>query len=176
MPDPGRNHSQAAALLAACALFSAAALALGLLLQHVFDMQPCAWCVLQRLLFLLVGVVSAVGAWALHSRGGRIAAVLLADALAAAGLAAALYQQFVASLSDSCNLTFADRVVMALSLHELAPSMFLATASCAEANLPLLGLPFAVWSAAAFILLGLMLMLALVLLLRPGPLERRAGR
>ncbi len=140
-------------LLAACAVFCAAALVLALVLQHLFDMQPCAWCVLQRGLFLLAGLGCAVGAWLLRSRGGRAVFALFAGASAAAGLAAALYQHLVAARSDACMLTLADRIVMALSLHEIAPSMFLATASCADANLPLLGVPFALWSAAAFVLL-----------------------
>lgn len=161
-----RHHGRAAALLAACALFCALALVLGQVAQHVFDMQPCAWCVLQRLIFLVAGVACATGAWALRSRPGRLGAALVADLAVSAGLVAALYQHFVASRTDSCALTFADRLVMALSLHELAPSMFLATASCAEANIPLFGVPFALWSAAAFLLLSIAVALALVDLLR----------
>lgn len=167
MPDLAQGR--AATLLAACAYFCAAALALGQVAQHAFDMQPCAWCVLQRLLFLLAGISCALGAWVLRSRPGRLLATLAADLLVSAGLAAALYQHFVASRTDSCALTLADRVVMALSLPEIAPSMFLATASCAEANLPLLGIPFALWSAAAFLLLAVGLGLALVGLLRGRP-------
>jgi len=171
---PNHDKARAAALLAACALFCALVLVLGLVLQHAFDMQPCAWCVLQRLIFLLVGVACALGAWVLRSGLPRLGATLAADLLASAGLAAALYQHFVASRTDSCALTLADRIVMALSLHELAPSVFLATASCAEANLPLLGIPFALWSAAAFLLTGVGLALALVLLLRSRAVLRRA--
>ncbi|HWS74629.1 MAG TPA: disulfide bond formation protein B [Quisquiliibacterium sp.] len=172
MPD--RDQSRAGALLAACALFCAVVVVLGQVFQHVFDMQPCAWCVLQRLLFLLVGVACALGAWVLRSRLPRLGATLAADLFASAGLAAALYQHFVASRTDSCVLTLADRIVMALSLHELAPSVFLATASCAEANLPLLGIPFALWSAAAFLMLGVAAALALVLQLRSRAVLRRA--
>ena len=44
---------------------------------------------------------------------------------------------------------------MALHLHELAPWMFVAYASCDRANVPLLGIPFAIWSATLYVLLGL---------------------
>lgn len=165
---------RAGTLLAAIALTAAAAVGLALVSQHRWDMQPCAWCVLQRLLFLLVGLACAAGAWVLRSRGPRLGAALLAEAFAAAGLAAALYQHLVASRSDSCVLTLADRIVMALSLHEIAPSMFLATASCAEANLPLLGIPFALWSATAFLLLGVALGLVLLSLLGRGAAAPRS--
>ena len=70
------------------------------------------------------------------------------------GLWAALHQQFVASQSQSCAFTFADRTLMKLRLDESLPWLFEATASCSEANVPLLGLPFALWSAALFVLLA----------------------
>lgn len=149
-------------VLAAGAAVCAALLAIGEVMQHVFGMQPCSWCVLQRLIFLLVGLCCAVGALAARSGHLRLAAILLADALSAAGLAAALYQQLVASKSASCLMTLADRIVMALSLHEIAPWMFMPTAPCNEANLPLFGLPFALWSAAGFVLIGTGAALALV--------------
>jgi disulfide bond formation protein DsbB len=171
LPDGAR--ARAVGLLTACALFCAFVLVLGQVAQHLLGMQPCAWCVLQRLLFLLAGIACGLGAWVLRARPARIGATLVADLFASAGLVAALWQHFVASRTDSCALTLADRIVMALSLHELAPSMFLATASCAEANVPLLGIPFALWSAAAFLLLGGALALALVSLLRAGSVLRR---
>lgn len=127
--------------------------ALALVLQHVADMQPCAWCVLQRLIYLVIGSLALVAAFTPRS-GARRTWMLLGLAGCAAGLAAALYQHFVAARSDSCALTLADKVIMALQLHELAPWMFVAYAPCNKANLPLLGVPFALWSAALFVALG----------------------
>ena len=40
------------ALLALAAAAALAAVAAALVTQHVFDMQPCPWCVLQRVIFL----------------------------------------------------------------------------------------------------------------------------
>ncbi len=155
-------------LLAACAVASFGALAIGQVLQHQFGMAPCPWCVLQRLIFVLVGVAAAIGAWAIGARGGRIGAALAVDALATTGMAAALYQHFVASRAEACGLTVADRVIMALSLHEIMPSMFFADAPCSEANLPFLGVPFALWSFAAFATVGALAATALVVMLRGG--------
>ena len=42
------------------ALLSLAAVAAALVSQHMFDMQPCPWCVLQRLIFLAIAGVSAL--------------------------------------------------------------------------------------------------------------------
>lgn len=135
------------------ALLSWGAVAVALVLQHGFAMKPCIWCVLQRLIFLIVGALAIVGsiAWPAAPLGRVFAG---AAALAgAAGVAAALYQQFVAAQTSSCPFGIADKLVMALDLDESLPWLFKATASCSEANLPLFGLPFALWSAALFAVL-----------------------
>jgi len=149
MPDRGRS------LLLACAVFALAAVGAALVLQHAFDMRPCAWCTLQRLVYLVVAAFALLG-WALGARVAlRRGFALLAALASAGGLAAALQQQFVAAKTASCAFTFADRVLMQLRLDEAAPWLFFADASCSEANLPLLGVPFALWSAAAFVLLAI---------------------
>jgi disulfide bond formation protein DsbB len=134
-------------MAAACAV----ALGLALAAQYGWDMRPCPWCVLQRLLFVVIGVLCAVGALAPQLRRPLAGLSLLT---AVAGVAAALYQHTVAAASFSCNLTFADKVVSGLKLDSLLPSVFSATASCAEAAVSVLGVPFAYWSLALFVLLG----------------------
>jgi len=167
LADP--RASNAARLFAAGAAASVVVLAVGLVLQHGFDKQPCAWCVLQRLVFVAIGVVCVIGALAVRARSAQIAAALVADALAVAGAAAALYQHFVASLSDSCGVSLADKLIVALSLHEIAPWMFFADAPCNQANMPFLGVPFALWSLAGFLFMGAGAMAALLVLLRGTP-------
>ena len=81
----------------------------------------------------------------------------LALLMALAGVAAAMYQQLVATEDLSCALSLADRIITGLQLDALAPWMFQATAMCHEANLPMLGIPFAIWSVMLFSLLGLLL-------------------
>ena len=160
------QSTQATRLLAACAVASVAILALALALQYGFGKQPCAWCVLQRLVFVLIAVVCTLGALLPRVRVAQMAAAIAADALAACGAAAALYLHFVASKSESCALTFADQVIMALDLHETVPWMFFADAPCNEANMPFLGVPFALWSFAGFAVVGAGAVMALVALLR----------
>lgn len=148
MPDRARP------LLLACAVFALAAVGAALVLQHVFDMRPCAWCAFQRLVYLLVAAFALAG-WA--SGAGTVARrsfAALAALTALGGLWAALHQQFVAAQSQSCAFTFADRVLLQLRLDETLPWLFAADASCSEANVPLLGVPFALWSVAAFALLA----------------------
>jgi len=53
-------------------------------------------------------------------------------------------------------LTLADKIISAMKLDTLLPSVFSATASCADAAVNLLGVPYAFWSLGLFAGLGLM--------------------
>jgi disulfide bond formation protein DsbB len=131
--------------LAGIALASFAAVGAALVAQHAFGIKPCPWCVMQRGIFLLIGALALLG-WVLRGLP-RKGALLLVAALAAAGIAAALWQNQVAAKSASCAMTLADRINGALGLEERLPYVFMVTANCAEAAAyRLLGLPYEVWS------------------------------
>ncbi|MBI5722147.1 MAG: disulfide bond formation protein B [Burkholderiales bacterium] len=131
------------------ALACAAALAAALVSQHVFEMQPCPWCVLQRLVFVLIGLVGLAGALSPRPMPWRVCAAL-AGALGAAGVAIALWQHFVAASSASCDLTLADRIMSGTGLDMALPQVFAAFASCADAKVNLLGVPYEFWSLALY--------------------------
>jgi disulfide bond formation protein DsbB len=138
-------------LLAVVAIGCLAAVGAALVSQHAFDMQPCPWCVLQRLIFVAIAVVAALGA-VLRVAAARIAASALVIALALCGIAAALWQHFKAAASASCNLTLADRIMSGLQLDRLLPDVFEPRASCADAAVSLLGVSYDFWSLALFVL------------------------
>ena len=131
-----------------------AAVASALYTQHGLDMMPCAWCVLQRLIFLAVAAAALLGLLLPGVRAQRSAAAL-AGVLALSGVAAALWQHFVASASTSCNQSLADRVMGFTGLDSAFPEVFAAYASCAEAKTTLLGLPYEFFSLSLFVLLAL---------------------
>jgi len=142
-----------AGLLLVAAL-AAAGVAAALVSQHVFDMRPCPWCILQRLIFVVIaGVALLGGLW--PARAARSAAAVMVALLGLAGVGTAFYQHFVAARSLDCNLTLADRIVNSLGLSDALPAVFQATATCAEAP-KLLGLPYVFWSAALLALLALL--------------------
>ena len=145
---PSRRVPLAMAVL--CVLAVAAAL----VSQHVFDMRPCPWCILQRLIFLTIALLCVVAAF-VPARRVRIGLHALTLLAAVSGIVAAVYQHEVASKMFSCNLTFADTVINTLGLESLWPAMFQVTATCAEAAVSLLGVPFEFWSLALFALLAL---------------------
>jgi len=143
----------ARSLAAALFLLALAAVGAALFTQYAWDMQPCPWCVLQRVVFLAIALAALPAllfgaAWARWLSGGLV--VLLA----LGGAAAALWQHFVAASSTSCALTWADRWIRNAGLDELLPQVFAAYASCAESKVNLFGVPYEFYSLALFIVLG----------------------
>ncbi len=137
------------AILLGVALVCLGAVGIALVSQHVYDMQPCPWCALQRLIFAAIALVALLGlAW--RSAAGRRTVALLMLLLCGTGIAAALWQHFVAAASSSCNLTLADKVLSATMLDTLLPEVFQPRASCADAAVDLLGVPYEFWSLALY--------------------------
>jgi disulfide bond formation protein DsbB len=125
------------------------AVGFAMLAQYQWDMLPCPWCTLQRLIYLLIGLLALMAAgWG--AAWPRRALMGLGLVLSGCGVASALWQHLVAAASASCNLTLADKILSALGLFDLAPEVFAPMASCADAAVNLLGVPFAIWSVLLF--------------------------
>jgi protein dithiol:quinone oxidoreductase len=148
-------------LLLSIALLSLAAVGAALISQHGFDMQPCPWCVLQRLIFVLIAIVAAAGlAW--RSTAGQRAIALGLLLLCGLGIASALWQHFVAAATNSCAMTLADKILAATRLDGLLPDIFQPRASCADAAVDLLGVPYEFWSLALFAVIEMAAVVVLV--------------
>ena len=141
--------------LAGMAVASFAAVGIALIAQHQFGVKPCPWCVLQRAIFLAVGAFSLLGWLVQAKRSLRQATLVVVLLLCAAGLTAAVFQHEVASQTASCAMGLADKIVTALNLEDLWPSVFMITANCSEAAAyRLIGLPYEIWSGLLFAGLG----------------------
>lgn len=141
-------------LLNVIALICVGAVGIALVSQHVFDMPPCAWCVLQRLIFLAIAVTCWAGM--LASRFGQLApriAACVSALLACGGLVSGWYQHTVASEMFSCDLTFADRFMVETGLDAGVPWLFGIYASCMDARVELLGVEYVLWAMALFTIL-----------------------
>ena len=137
--------------LAGMAAISFAAVGVALVAQHQFGVKPCPWCVLQRGIFLLIGTFALLGWLVQGQRLLRQTAVIAVLLLCVAGVTAAVFQHEVASQSASCALGLAEKILTALNLEELWPSVFMATANCADAAAArFIGLPYEVWSGLLF--------------------------
>lgn len=141
--------------LAGMAVASFATVGVALVAQHQFGVKPCPWCVLQRLIFLAIGTFSLLG-WLVQARRSlRQAALVVVLMLCAAGLTAAVFQHEVASQTASCAMGLADKIITALNLEDLWPSVFMVTANCSEAAAyRFIGLPYEIWSGLLFVGLG----------------------
>jgi len=147
-------------------LLSLGAVALAALAQYAFDMQPCPWCVLQRFIYIVIGVLALLGA--LLADTARRVAIGLALLATLSGIASALWQQLAAVNENSCDLSLAERITTGLHLDRILPQLFIAYASCADAAVSVLGIPFAVWSCAMYVLLALLLAWTLRAALKSG--------
>jgi disulfide bond formation protein DsbB len=138
-------------ILGAAAAASLAAVGFALWTQYALGMKPCPWCILQRLICIAIALVALPGALLTQPKA-QVVSSLFIVALALAGVAAAVWQHFVAAASASCNLTLADRIISGLGLEAALPQVFSPQASCAEAAAKLLGISYDFWTLALFIL------------------------
>jgi disulfide bond formation protein DsbB len=141
-------------LFAAAVVLPVAAVCIALFTQHVLGMQPCPWCVLQRLIFAGISLAALLGLLVAGLPLLRRLMALAMFGLAGCGVAAALWQHIVATTSPSCNLTLADRIVGGLGIDALWPQVFAAYTSCADAAATLLGVPYEFYSLTLFVVLG----------------------
>lgn len=148
-----RGHPSDRLRLGVVALIAFAAVAGALVSQHRFDMQPCPWCIVQRMLFCLIGLAGVVGAaWPMpRARPAHLGAASFIGAASVLGASSALWQQLFAAKSSSCSKTVADIIVSTTRLDTLLPEIFQSRASCAEGAVNMLGVPYALWSLAVFL-------------------------
>lgn len=152
------------------AILSAVGLGVALVSQHFFALKPCAWCVFQRLLLILLLLSAIIGQLAKYYEKSVIAIFsrLIIMAVAWGGVLAAWYQHTVAAKLFSCDLSFADHVMTQSGLESALPWLFGIYASCMEASVSVLGLAYAVWALLFFAFIALLAVLPLVNL-KPQP-------
>ena len=68
------------------------AVMIALVSQHVYDMQPCAWCVTQRMLYIVIAVIGFWGSRGQATRTKLTVWYALMVSVALAGVTAAVYQ------------------------------------------------------------------------------------
>lgn len=132
-----------------------AGLAVGsLVLTSWFELQPCYLCIFQRLLYLLLAIAFLAAALLTPRPAARWAG-FLALALALTGLGVALHQSWLQLQppgSVSCMGGEPGLIEQWVEgLARLSPELFLATGFCEDAQMVILGLSLANWSALGFI-------------------------
>ncbi|MDO5667314.1 MAG: disulfide bond formation protein B [Alcaligenaceae bacterium] len=148
-------------LLNLIAFICLASVAFALFSQHVLGMLPCAWCVFQRLIFIVIALVCLLVNLSSSLIYQKILA-LIAALLAIGGVVAAWYQTTVASVSFSCDMTFADIFMSRqTSLDAALPWLFGIYATCMDAAVKLFGVEYSVWALILFAALAIVLLVSL---------------
>jgi disulfide bond formation protein DsbB len=131
--------------------------------QHVLGMMPCAWCVFQRLIFILIALVCLLVNFSSSLLYQKILATLAAI-LSVGGMVAAWYQFSVAGVSFSCDMSFADRFMSRYTgLDGAMPWLFGIYSNCMDAAVTLFGVEYSLW---AFILFGFLAVVLVISLFR----------
>ncbi|MBG7620854.1 disulfide bond formation protein B [Herbaspirillum sp. AP02] len=138
------------------ALVCAGLLAFAMYLQIVEEMQPCPLCVIQRYMFVLVGVFALIGAsLPAGARRGSAALGLLA---ALGGAGTAIWHLYVkAHPGVSCTTDPLETALNQLPTAKLLPQMFTADGFCSAPWPPVFGLQIPTWSLIWFAVLAVML-------------------
>jgi disulfide bond formation protein DsbB len=146
-------------------IFGLAALlvASAMLLEHGFDMAPCALCLTQRVFFMLAGFITFIGLWP-HNPTRLWPLASAAALLTGAGFA--LRQLYLYSLpSDqvpACSAPIG-RLIEYAPLREVLTAMTVGTGDCAAAYFPFLGMQLPGILIPLSALAGFALLLALTL-------------
>lgn len=120
----------------------------GVLLARTMNLAACPLCILQRMLYLLLGVEGLLALFVVRAR--PLAGLMAATAAAGAGIAAyqTWLQRFAANASCAGNQPWWEQFVNWAGAQ--APLLFEATGLCSEAGWRFLGLSIAEWSLALF--------------------------
>jgi disulfide bond formation protein DsbB len=135
-------------------LISFALVGVAVYLQHAHDMLPCPLCVIQRYLFLAVGIAALAGALSGRLRAG--AGVALLAALGGLGVVGK-HLYVLANPGFSCGIDPMETMLNKIPTATLMPWLFKAEGLCENATDGILGLSIPQWSAVWFVLLTLAL-------------------
>jgi disulfide bond formation protein DsbB len=124
-------------------------LAFAFYLQHGLHLDPCPWCVVQRLVYIAVGLIALVGV--LHRPGptGATAYACLGVVASLAGVAAAGYNVYLQSdpaRAAKCVGSPVERILDSLAIGDLVPSYLQYDGPCTLKPWSFLGLSIPEWS------------------------------
>jgi disulfide bond formation protein DsbB len=158
MTDPHTIAERSGRTFTVIFLVCVGLLGFALYLQHVKDLDPCPWCVVQRLGFILVGLIALVGA--LHRPGlaGTVGYSILGLAASLAGAAAGAYHVWLQAdpaRAAKCVGSPVEQLLDQLQIGRIIPPLLQYDGPCTLKPWSLLGLSIPEWSLAWFVLLSL---------------------
>jgi disulfide bond formation protein DsbB len=132
-------------------------LGFALYLQHWKNLDPCPWCVVQRLDYMLIGLVALTGALHRPGRFGTTTYASLGFIASAAGGAAAIYQIYLQAdptRAAKCVGSPVERILDQLDIGRIIPPLLQYDGPCTLKPWSLIGLSIPEWSLVWFIILA----------------------
>jgi disulfide bond formation protein DsbB len=136
-------------------------------------LQPCPLCILQRYVYIVLGVVCGLAAAHSPSRNGMLVYAVVAEWVALAGAALAIWQVTGSAKMESCVADPIGVFVNGLPMVDWWPEFFFANGGCADVLPPVLGLQIPVWSLIWFLAFSLVMSALIVTLLRARIQDQR---
>jgi disulfide bond formation protein DsbB len=127
-----------------------------LVLQHLDGLDPCPWCVVQRLGFIGIAMVSLVAALHRPGAAGTVVYSFFAGLVAAAGAAAAGYHIWIQSSPEramSCAGSPVERFLDASKIGKMIPPLLQYDGLCTIKPWKFLTLSIPEWSLVWFVIL-----------------------
>ena len=138
-------------VLLATALVCFGLIGVAMYLQHVLMLLPCPLCVIQRYLFIAVGLACLVGAF---SKQPKIAAGVGLAAVAGGLVAVGKHLWVLGHPGLSCGIDPMETFLNKIPTAEALPWLFYADGLCENATEGFLGLSIPQWSLVWFLILG----------------------
>lgn len=125
----------------------------GVILTQLLSLSPCPLCIIQRMLYLLIGAIGLLGLFVARGRWSRAALLSLMAADAATGVLVAGYQTWLQRFVRfaSCGADYPWWEALVDWAGERVPALFQATGSCSDKAWSLLGFSLAEWSLVVFV-------------------------
>jgi protein dithiol:quinone oxidoreductase len=143
-------------VLVAVGVASLALVGYALYLQHVQNMMPCPWCIIQRYAFVAVALICFI--FAALPRGMTRLGAWLGVLAALGGIGAAGWHNWIkAHPGVSCGIDPLETSLNTIPTAELLPFVFKADGLCTTDYAPILGLSIPQWSLAWFAAFALVL-------------------
>jgi len=141
-------------VLLAIAAASFGLIGVALYLQHAMNMLPCPLCVIQRYLFIAIGIGCLIGAYASKPRLG--AGIALLASLGGLGVVGK-HLYVLAHPGLSCGIDPMETMLNKIPTATALPFLFQADGLCESATDTLFGLSIPQWSAVWFAILTIAL-------------------
>ena len=156
MPHPDLIVRRGARLFALLFAGCVAVLGVALYLQHAYNLDPCPWCIVQRMIFILIGMIALTGALHRPHAFGVTAYATVIGLLSMSGIAAATYHIYLQSdpaRAAKCAGSMVERLLDLTGLGSIIPPLFQYDGPCTLKPWAMLGLSIPEWSLVAYVMM-----------------------